>query len=134
VIGVNAGLTLLPATPRSAGPDPVWISIVPNGTFAYIGAGGSANGGIQAFSLALDGTPLPVVGSPFSAPPSVVQIAIDPLGRFLYTASPGAAPLAAGPAPGFVNAFTIQSTGFLLPVSGSPFAVPTPGGVAIARF
>jgi 6-phosphogluconolactonase (cycloisomerase 2 family) len=128
-------LTPLPGTPRSIGPEPVWISILPNGTFAYIGSTADVNGGVQAFSLAVDGTPLPVPSSPFAAPPSVVQIAIDPAGQFLYTASPGITQIGTTQAPGNVNAFTIQSgTGLLFPVAGSPFSVASPGGMAIVRF
>jgi 6-phosphogluconolactonase (cycloisomerase 2 family) len=132
LIGVNAGLTPLPGTPTPAGSNPVWLSILPSGAFAY--ATNASNGDILAFSLSLNGTPVLVPGSPFSASPSVAQIAIDPSGLFLYTASPGVSAVGVPTNPDRVNGFRIDLTGILLPMIGAPFSVPSPGGAAVARF
>lgn len=134
-IGGNTGLTPLPLTPLPVGINPVWISIVPTGKFAYVGGGAPGASTIHGFSIASDGTLTPVPGSPFAVPPTIVQMVIDPSGSFLYTASPGVAVLGLPqPGTGNVNAFSIDSSGLLIKVQGSPFTMASPGGVAIVRF
>jgi len=96
----------------------VGLALTPNGQFLY---GADATGFIYAFNLdSATGVPTLVTGSPFASGPNP-ELVVDPTGKFLYASDDN------DPTDG-VLAYTIQASGALNPVPGSPFPIPGPNG------
>ena len=92
-------------------PNPQFLSMAPNGNTFYVSNG--ASGTISAFSIAANGTPAEIAGSPFTAGAFMAGMAIDSKGQFLYATDKNNSKIAS---------FGIQANGSLAPVAGSPFA------------
>jgi 6-phosphogluconolactonase len=92
-------------------PNPQFLAIAPSGNTLYVANGSS--GTISAFSVAANGTPTEIAGSPFAAGAFMAGMAIDSKGQFLYATDTNNNKIAS---------FSIQGSGALAPVAGSPFA------------
>jgi 6-phosphogluconolactonase len=111
-------------SPRSgtvAGAMPESVTVDPTGKFVY--TANPHNGTISAFRINTpigDGSLTSVLGSPFPVVSSDIpqSVTVDPTGRFAYVGDV---------LHGHVYAFSINSTGALTAVSGSPFAAGMPG-------
>jgi len=91
------------------------LAAAPNGRFLY---GADATGSIDAFGVdSATGVPTAIPGSPFASGMNF-QLVVDPSGKFLYASDDDSS--------GRVLAFTIDPTGTLTPVPGSPFTIPSP--------
>jgi hypothetical protein len=114
-INLSSGLlSPLAASPFSTGTlsDAGGLSLSPQANFIYAADAGK----IDAFAVdAITGLLTAMQGSPFTSGTSL-QLLVDPTGRFLYAADDD-------PSNG-VFAFTIDSTGALTPIVGSPFPIP----------
>ena len=78
---------------------------------------------VSAFSVnTATGVLTAVPGSPFTAGARPVGIAVDPMGRFVFVANQAAST---------ISAFNIGANGSLTAVSGSPFSVANPYGLAV---
>jgi 6-phosphogluconolactonase len=89
------------------------LATAPNSQFLYAA---DVAGSIDAFSVdSVTGVPTSIPGSPFASGLNY-QLVVDPSGKFLFASDDDP--------PGGILAFTIDSTGVLTPVSGSPFAIP----------
>lgn len=103
------------------------IAVHPSSKFVYVTTTDNYNGEIKgksnsvsAFSVASNGSLVPVPGSPFVTEGPNWGIAIDPNGKYLYTSSQ----VSDKNSDGEINAFRInQTTGALTPIAGSPFPV-----------
>jgi 6-phosphogluconolactonase (cycloisomerase 2 family) len=94
------------------------LATAPNGSLLYAA---DANGSIDAFSVnSATGVIAAIPGSPFTSGKNF-QLAVDPSGKFLYASDDDS--------PGRILAFTIDPSGALTPVPGSPFAIPSPSTV-----
>jgi hypothetical protein len=88
------------------------LAAAPNGLFLYAADAGRIDG----FSVNRGtGIPTAIPGSPFASGTNA-QLVVDPSGKFLYASDDDP--------PGGILAFTIDSSGALTPVSGSPFVIP----------
>jgi 6-phosphogluconolactonase (cycloisomerase 2 family) len=131
---LNGTLTAV-GTPKSSNLLlPNGLSIHPNGKYLYVtdGQNSAAGKGIDAFTIAEDGTLTDVPGTPFSSGSAyrINGVVINPSGEYLYAASMAGSKGVVG--------FSISATdGSLTLLAGSPFsnsndAVPNSGdGVAI---
>lgn len=130
--GGSSTLTPLPGTPLTDGTSPVWLSVVPSGKFLYVAGGPAAAGEIRGYLINADGSLTPASGGAFPSPPNPVQLAIDATGAFIYSANvTGGVGSTTGDN---VTGFTIDpGTGILTRINGSPFAVSSPAGLAIAK-
>lgn len=90
--------------------NPQFLVVSPTSAFLYV----SAATQISAFAINSDGTLTPV--GAFTAGTDIRGMVIDPKGQFLYAADRGANQVAS---------FSIQGSGALTTVSGSPFAAGT---------
>ena len=114
VYSVNAASGLLRANGYvSVKSKPLAVTVTPRGQFLYVA--NSVSKDVSAFTVNTNnGTPTPIMGSPFTAGMTPSALATDPLGKFLYVANKGS---------GDVSAFKINgTTGALTVVTGSPFA------------
>lgn len=90
------------------------LAAAPNGRFLYAA---DATGSIDAFSVeSATGIPTEIPGSPFASGTNF-QLVVDPSGKFLYASDDDS--------PGRILAFTIDRSGALTPVPGSPFTIPS---------
>jgi len=117
----TGALTPVSGSPIAAGTNPLGVTIDPTGRYLFGANAETANqvatfaitpatGALTALSTATAGT-LPIV------------VAIDPSGQFLYATNSNS---------NDVSAYTVSSSGALVPVAGSPFAVGVqPHGIAI---
>jgi 6-phosphogluconolactonase len=124
-IASDGSLTPIPGSPFPAASGAISVAFDPTGKFIYVpscGAdcSGSGPGGIAAFTIATgSGILVPVPGSPFAAGRYPYEIAFgnpggSPSGgSFAYVVNHGS---------NDISAYSIQSTGALLAVPGSPFA------------
>jgi 6-phosphogluconolactonase (cycloisomerase 2 family) len=105
------------------------IAVHPSDKFVYVtttydyydndGVKGK-NNSVSGFSVASNGSLVPVPGSPYITDGPDWGIAIDPSGQYLYASSQ----VSDSNQSGEINAFSInQTTGALTPISGSPFAI-----------
>lgn len=86
----------------------------PSGQFLYVG-NTFGSGTISAFAIDhVDGTPTPVIGSPFATGVGPRSLCVDPSGKLLFAGTFG---------DGKVSGYTIGSSGGLTPIGSSPFAV-----------
>src|SRR5579859_6375077 len=93
------------------GTDPKAVAVDPAGKFVYVADHGNRN--LYAFTIAPNGTLVPVAGSPVTTGADPWAIAVDPFGRFVYVANRGS---------NSVSAYRIDaSTGVLTPTPNSPF-------------
>jgi 6-phosphogluconolactonase (cycloisomerase 2 family) len=122
VFGIDPGSGALnaPSTyPTGKGPTSLAIVFAVPGlasSVLYIANHGGSNdiSGYELNSM----TPLP--GSPFPAGGNPLSLAIGAGGKFLYSANPGHARAT----PSTISGFSIDPSGTLSPLSGSPFALP----------
>jgi 6-phosphogluconolactonase (cycloisomerase 2 family) len=117
ISSVDGSLTSIAGSPFFSFPPPTSIqglATTPNGKFLY---GADDTGFIYAFSIeSATGVPTLITGSPFASGPNS-QLVVDPTGKFLYASDDN------DPNDGIL-AFTIEDSGALTPVAGSPFAIP----------
>lgn len=110
-------------SPTSFGPYPV--STIPGAMVTFGGAlyVASSAGNIFAFGLGQDGSLTAIAGSPFSAGAGLSHLTVNSLanGNFLYASN-------STDSNGSISAFSISSTGALVPVPGSPFATMANSG------
>lgn len=98
-------------SPYVTGSSPTNVIVDPNGKYAYIVD--YASSAVSAYSVnATTGALTAVKGSPFAAGTDPEYVAVDPAGKFAYVPNVGSTN---------ISAYTIQSTGALKPVKGSPF-------------
>jgi 6-phosphogluconolactonase (cycloisomerase 2 family) len=115
----TGALTTLPGSPFSAGSQPNWVTVHPNGHFLYANDVSSVN----AFQINLSTGALTLVaGSPFAAGNGGRSLAVDPQGRFVY---------AVNSSDYTVTGFAVNPSGSLTQVPGSPYAVGWYPDVAI---
>jgi 6-phosphogluconolactonase len=106
------------------------IAVHPSNKFVYVttadayatnnGAIKGKSNSVTAFSVASNGSLVPVPGSPFVTDGPNWGIAIDPSGKYLYASSQ----VSDKNQDGEINAFSIdQTTGALTPLPGSPFPI-----------
>jgi DNA-binding beta-propeller fold protein YncE len=125
----SGSLTSLPAA-RFAfeGAQPIAIAVEPKGRFLYVTTLDSAFlTGLSLHGFAVDaatGALSRLAGSPFVVSPTTAAgtLAIEPSGRFLYHTSAGAG----------VRGFSIDASGALHEIAGSPFGGTGVGGGAMA--
>jgi 6-phosphogluconolactonase (cycloisomerase 2 family) len=122
VYSINSGsgaLTEVSGSPFPANPSPIALSLAPSGNFLFAANANAA--AVTVFSVSA-GVLQQVPGSPFPAGNGPFSLAVDPSGSFLYVANS---------LDGTFSAMSVDSTGFLTPISGSPFsAIPTTGNTA----
>jgi 6-phosphogluconolactonase len=118
-IGSDGSLTAVPGSPFAVTAPAVDVTVHPSGKFVFV-AEGSPDGGTQgvfAFTVASNGSLMPVAGSPFAVQKAPTALLTDASGRYLYVAATG------------VEAFTIDgNTGALTPIAGSPYQPLSPSG------
>lgn len=76
---------------------------------------------VAAVSIGSSGQLAPV-GAPISTGPTPLNVWVHPSGKFLYTANQGSTVGGVSCVGGSVSAFSIDSSGALTPLNGSPFA------------
>ncbi len=108
-------------TPLSTGAlTPTRLAISPSGQFLFAQLGSS----IGVYNIGADGSLSPA-GAPFVMPASNFRMAVDPLGRFLFVADTTT---------DAVSVFSVEPSGALVEVSGSPFLTgPNPQALAVSR-
>jgi 6-phosphogluconolactonase len=112
----NGALTTLTGSPFTTGvpSSPAGLGASPGGATGFLYAADGDT--IDGFSVSPStGLPSTVTGSPFSSGTNV-WLVVDPFGKYLYSSDQDA--------PGGVLAFTIDATGALTMVAGSPFTIP----------
>jgi 6-phosphogluconolactonase (cycloisomerase 2 family) len=120
----NGHLTPVPGANFSTGGLNTDIAVHPSNKFIYVttdsNAGSGGNSGIAAFSVASDGSLVPVPGSPFLTAGGNGALAIDPKGEYLYTSGF----VSQTNTDGVINAYTInRTTGALTALPGSPYPI-----------
>jgi len=119
----TGALTEVPGSPFASSQQPGLVAIdppavagtAPSGKFVFV-----AGGNISAYTIDSAGSLTPVPGTPISigANAQPISIAVDPAGKFVYVGIVGRE----------VAGFAIdQSTGALMPISGSPFPLNSQG-------
>ena len=104
---LTVGLILLPASSRAQ--------------FVY--TANFEDGTISGYSIASNGSIVPVPGSPFDGGYQPNSLSVDPSGKFLFVAPEGGTTLLV---------YAVGSDGALTPVSGSPFQLASsPIAVAV---
>jgi 6-phosphogluconolactonase len=123
----NGWLTPVPGANFAVGGMSTDIAVHPSNKFVYVttsvtdyvGITGKSNS-VSAFSVASNGSLVPVPGSPFITTAPDWGIAIDPSGKYLYASSQ----VSETNTTAEINAFSIdETTGALKPIPGSPFPV-----------
>jgi 6-phosphogluconolactonase (cycloisomerase 2 family) len=102
------------------------IAVHPSNKFVYVSTvdaygwiQGKSNS-VTAFSVASNGSLVPVPGSPFITGGENWGMAVDPSGQYLYASGM----FSDSTGEGVINAFSIdQATGALAPIPGSPFPI-----------
>lgn len=92
------------------------VAVTPDGEHLYVtnmGKGGS----VSAYTIALDGSLIPVEGSPFDAGATARPVSVTPNGKYLYVGNATSED---------ISVYSIGSDGVLTSVADSPFA--TEGG------
>ncbi len=125
-VNPNGTLTAVSGNPAT-GTTPVALAIDHAGHFLFVANQGSND--VSVFSVGSGGS-VTLVGSFPTGTPSATSgatpasVAVDPSGSFLYVANQGQ---------GTISVFSIDSSGALTQVLGSPFAVRiAPSGLAVA--
>ena len=121
----TGALTALAGSPFSTGTFSVPVGLASPAESTLLYAADAAT--VDAFAVSATGIPTAISSSPFPSG-SGLFLAVDPSGKVLYTADVD--PLGAGG----IFAFTIDSTGALAAVPGSPFAIPGQPGLNGRRF
>jgi 6-phosphogluconolactonase len=122
----SGALTKIAGSPFAAGTGPDAIEVDPSNKFAL--ATNSADDTVSVFAINLaSGALTPVAGSPFAAGDFPSTLVFGAGGKFVYTINVGTDaagnPLTTG-RDGSVSGFSLNaSTGALLPLTGSPFAI-----------
>ncbi|HZU29517.1 MAG TPA: beta-propeller fold lactonase family protein [Candidatus Angelobacter sp.] len=115
---LNPSPTPTPTANPSPSPTPAQVS-----KFIY-GAPGFESSGVEAGTIAANGSVSPVAGSPFNeglGTPNVIQFVGDPRGRFIYVLNVEAtAVLTTIGNPGIAGFAVNRQTGALTPVPGNP--------------
>jgi len=120
-IGSDGSLTTIGGSPFPAGGTPAGMTVSPDGRFLAVALPDpdTLRGTVAMFAIADDGRLTPVPGSPFpngglGGNPGSVKI--DCASALLFVGE-------ANPSGTVVDVFTIDSSGTLTPVAGSPFIV-----------
>ena len=114
---MTGALTGIAGSPFSVGLGPSAVTIDPAGRYVFVANGSTANISVLGIT-ATDGVLSAVLGSPFAAGTFPRGLAIDPSGKFLYVANSSSS-MSTG---NYVLGFSIDLSGGLTPVPGSPFA------------
>jgi 6-phosphogluconolactonase len=99
------------SVPGALASPPGILASSPGSNLLYVADSGT----VDTFTISTAGVPAALSGAP-SLPEAGFSIAVDPSGQFLYAADDDP--------PGGIFAFTIDSTGALTAVPGSPFTIP----------
>jgi 6-phosphogluconolactonase (cycloisomerase 2 family) len=120
--GTTGALAPLTGSPFAVGPQPLAVSIEPQGKFAYVSLiGGPTIAGLTINSTS--GALTQMAASPFPAQ-NPLGVGIDFSGKFLYVSNPNL---------NSVGAYTIDGTTGALTAIGSPTAAGTgPIGIAVS--
>lgn len=124
----TGALTSVPGSPFAAGSSPYFVAVDPYSRFVY--TVNTVSNNVSAYTInSSTGALTPVAGSPFATGGNPVSMTIDPAGKFAYVANNADNGAVHG---NTVSAFSInQTTGALSQISGSPYAVAGPQGIAI---
>jgi 6-phosphogluconolactonase len=113
-VAASGALTAVPGSPFGGGTiNPASVAFSPNGKLLVAVAQGSAK--VFMYSVAANGA-LTQVGSPMTVPIFPSEVAFSPSGGVVAAVSS-----ASGSNPGQVSVFTVDASGGLTPVTGSPF-------------
>ncbi len=116
----TTGILKTPAvSTTSVGVNPSAMAMDASGKFLFL-ADSSASM-VAVVSIGSSGQLTPV-GTPVSTGPTPLNVWVHPSGKFLYTANQGLTVGTTNCVNGDVSAFSIDSSGALAPLSGSPFA------------
>src|SRR5712692_10684308 len=128
---VNPNGTLMAVSGNPAtGTTPIALAIDHAGHFLFVANQGSND--VSVFSVGSSGSVTLVGSFPTGTPPTPTatsgaapaSVAVDPSGSFLYVANQGQ---------GTISVFSVDSSGALTQILGSPFSVrTTPSGLAVA--
>jgi 6-phosphogluconolactonase (cycloisomerase 2 family) len=125
---INRDNGYLSAVPGANFADGGWttdIRVHPSNQFVYVSIEGNVHGnsgdnGVAGFSVASNGSLVPVPGSPFITNGGNFTLAIDPNGKYLYASGE----VSNSDGGGVIYAFSIdQSNGALTAVPGSPYSI-----------
>jgi 6-phosphogluconolactonase (cycloisomerase 2 family) len=111
----TGALTPLASATFATGKGPSSIAVDATLSIIYVANEGSND--VSVFSVDLTGLLTPFAGSPFPAGGNPLSLAIGAGGKFLYSANPGHA----RSTPSTLSGFSIDPSGTLSPLSGSPF-------------
>jgi len=125
----TSGVLKTPAASTTAvGVNPSAMVMDSSGKFLFLTDSSASKVGVV--SIGSSGQLVPV-GTPVSTGPTPLNVWAHPSGKFLYTANQGLTVGTTNCVNGDVSAFSIDSSGALAPLSGSPFAAgPCPSYVA----
>ncbi len=134
VFSVNestGALTQVTGSPFAAGAEPLSVAFSPSG--GYLATANPGSGTISVLSVNGSGELKQVTGSPFAATYLAESVAFSPGGGLLATAN-GGNTQATEPGPNNVSVFSVNGSGELTQVKGSPFATNTddPNSVAFS--
>jgi PKD repeat protein len=137
-VGADGSIGELPGSPFQVGPSGMTPAVSGVVGLAFTPDGGRAvtsylfNGGLIPHTVAADGS-LPQSDAP-TLTPSLTGLAVSPDGRFAYVPTRTFSPMPPAPpnppADG-IEGYTIDSSGALSPISGSPFASGEIGDIAM---
>ena len=127
-IGSTGTLSVVQGSPfpTQAFGGPATLAVHSSGKFLYVAMSGTANPNHLIFAFTIDfttGILGPVANSPFNAGTDPLFMTMDSSGQFLYTSNIQ---------DNTVSAFAIKpSNGDLTPVAGSPYPLPSVGGLTV---
>lgn len=121
---VNAGALSTGSTVAIANSKPTWVTISPNGQYAYVVD--QANNNLSSFTFDASTASLTANGSSVATGNYPQFVTVDPTGHFVYSVNTSDNTL---------SAFAIGSSGTLTSLSGSPFNVgSTPIAMVFVSF
>jgi len=117
----TGALSTVAGSPFATDAGPEFLAADASGKFLFVGNSGTNT--VSAFQInATTGALTAVPGSPFSSGARPEGVVVDPQGRFVFVGNQAA---------NSISVFSIGSSGALTQVAGSPFAAPSPFGLAV---
>jgi len=126
LIDANGALPTTAASSVATGTNPYSIAVVPSGLYAYVANNGSNNVSEYTISAGVltSNTPTANPTGTVTAGSSPVFVTVDPSGHYVYVVN-------AGPNPGTVSQYTINSDGTLAALGPPAQAGITPNSMAV---